>query len=231
MLQTTKDRREYRYERKFFIDQLDAWEALSLVKRHPAMFSEIYPPRDINNIYFDHPLLLNFSDNINGTSQRKKARVRWYHALFGIVDQPTLEFKIKEGLMGTKISYPFPSFKFQTGFSEAYFRDVMDSTNLPPEVTYYLKLVEPVLVNRYRRWYLATPDQAFRVTVDVELTYFHLKKWDNQFLFSQVDRQSIVIELKYQSEHDPRADRISAGFPFRMTRSSKYVQGIERVYL
>jgi len=231
MTQSSAGKREYRYERKFFVDQLDAQQALALVKRHPALFSEIYPPRHINNIYFDHPLLLNFTANINGTSQRKKARVRWYQELFREVAHPTLEFKIKEGLMGTKISYPFPEFTFQRGFSLVFFRDLIQSSDLPPEVTYYLKTVEPVMVNRYRRWYLATPDQAFRVTVDANLTYYHLNTFNNRFLFHQVDRRSLVVELKYQRENDARADRISAGFPFRMTRSSKYVQGIERVYL
>lgn len=231
MPQTTKARREYRYERKFFIDQLDHHEALAMVKRHPAMFCEIYPPRNINNIYFDHPLLNNYADNVNGSPLRKKARVRWYHDLFGDVDQPALEFKIKEGLMGTKISYPFPGFKFQRGFSESYIRDLIRSSNLPPEVLTYLGTVEPVLVNHYRRWYLATPDQAYRVTLDTGLTYYHLRKFNNQFLFSQIDRQSIVVELKYEREHDQGAERISSGFPFRMTRSSKYIQGIERVYL
>ncbi len=231
MLHTTPGERDYRYERKYIIDQLDLREALALVKRHPAMFSEIYPPRYINNIYLDHPLLLNYADNIDGTSQRKKARVRWYQDMFGEVKNPTLEFKIKEGLMGKKISYPFPSFPFQSGFSETFFRDLIRSSALPPEATYYLETVEPVLVNRYRRWYLATPDRAFRVTVDANLTYYQLNKTNNQFLFHQVDRRSIVVELKYHREHDPQADRISAGFPFRMTRSSKYIQGIERVYL
>lgn len=231
MPQTTEASRGYRYERKFLIDQLDVQGALGLVKRHPAMFSEIYPPRYINNIYFDHPLLVNYTDNIDGASLRKKARVRWYQDLFGEVEQPVLEFKIKEGLMGTKISYPFPSFQFQSGFSETYFRDIIRSSALPREVILYLETVEPVLANRYRRWYLATPDRAFRITVDADLTYYHLKKANNQFLFQQVDRQSIVIELKYPREYDPQADRISAGFPFRMTRSSKYVQGIERIYL
>ncbi len=231
MPQITQSHREFRYERKFFIDQLNLQEAMVLVKRHPAMFSEIYPPRYINNIYFDHPLLVNYSDNINGASIRKKARVRWYQDLFGNVARPTLEFKIKEGLMGTKISYPFPTFDFQKGFSEIYFRDLIRSSSMPPETTYYLETVEPVLVNRYRRWYLATPDKAFRITLDAELNYYHLKKTNNQFLFHQADRQSVILEIKYQREHDPLADRISSGFPFRMTRSSKYVQGIERVYL
>ena len=223
--------RDYRYERKFFIDQLDAQQALAMVKRHPAMFSEIYPPRYINNIYFDYPLLDNYGDNIDGAMRRKKARVRWYHDLFGEVEQPTLEFKIKEGMMGTKISYPFPGFSFRNGFSARSLSDTIQASSLPPEVILYLETVEPVLANRYLRWYLATPDRAFRVTVDAELSYYHIDKINNQFLFHQVDRRSIIVELKYAEEYDPQADRISAGFPFRMTRSSKYVQGIERVYL
>jgi SPX domain protein involved in polyphosphate accumulation len=231
LLEAQQVRREFRYERKFFIDQLTQQEALALTKRHPAMFSEIYPPRYINNIYFDYPLLENYTDNIDGASQRKKARVRWYHDLFGVAEEPTLEFKIKEGMMGTKISYPFPDFSFQNGFSESALRDTIRGSTLPLEVRQYLETVEPVLANRYRRWYLATPDQAFRITVDAELTYYHLNKFNNQFLFHQVDRRSIIVELKYTEENDPRADQISAGFPFRMTRSSKYVQGIERVYL
>lgn len=229
--QSTMGRREYRYERKFLIDELDAPRALALVKRHPALFSEIYPPRYINNIYFDHPLLDNYADNIDGSALRNKVRLRWYADLFGKVHHPTLEFKIKNGLMGTKISYPFPAFVFEKGFSEGAIQDLIRSSSLPEEALISLKSVEPVLLNRYLRWYLATPDQAFRITVDAKLTFYHLNKNNNQFIFHQVDRRSIVIELKYQREHDPQADRISAGFPFRMTRSSKYVQGIERVYL
>jgi hypothetical protein len=222
---------EYRYERKFFIDQLNADQAISLVKRHPAMFSEIYPPRHINNLYFDTPLLDNYRENVDGALQRKKARVRWYHDLFREVEDPTLEFKIKDGLMGTKVSYAFPGFIFSKGFSEGWFRELVRSSGLPAEAVNFLMTVEPVLVNRYRRWYFATPDRAFRVTVDAGLTYYHLNKMDNQFLFHLQDRRSIVVELKYQREYDTGADRISSGFPFRMTRSSKYIQGIERVYL
>ena len=231
MAEKTGARREYRYERKFFLDQLDAKQALALIKRHPALFREIYPPRQINNIYFDRPLLDNYADNIDGAPLRKKARVRWYHQLFGAVDQPTLEFKIKDGLMGTKISFPFPEFEFRPGFSEPALRKLIRSSDLALDVVSYLETVEPVLVNSYQRWYLATPESSFRVTIDAGLTYYHLNKHNNQFLFSQAERQAIVVELKYQQEHDLGADRISAGFPFRMTRSSKYVQGIERVYL
>ena len=231
MDKNTQTTREYRYERKYFVDQLDAKQAIALIKRHPGMFSEIYPPRYINNIYFDSPLMENYSNNVDGDPDRKKARIRWYHDLFRQVEEPILEFKIKKGLMGTKIQYPFPAFHFGEGFSERKMDELINSSDLSIDVTDYLKSNEPVLVNRYLRWYYATPDRHFRVTVDTSLSFFHLKKDNNRFLFRQVDHQSIVVELKYQRKYDPEASRISSGFPFRMTRSSKYVQGIERVYL
>ncbi|MBC8331937.1 MAG: VTC domain-containing protein [Anaerolineae bacterium] len=223
--------REYRYERKFFVDQLDARQAIALIKQHPAMFSELYPPRYINNIYMDSPLMANFFDNVDGVDARRKARVRWYHDLFRRVDDPVLEFKIKRGLMGTKAQYAFPRFDFDTTFTGRSFKTAIQASELPKDVLEYLLSVEPVLVNRYLRWYFATPDRRFRVTVDTELTFYHLNKFSNRFLHRQVDYQDIVVELKYQHDDDLQAGRIASAFPFRMTRSSKFVQGIERVYL
>jgi hypothetical protein len=223
--------REYRYERKFFVDQLDTRQVIAQIKRHPAMFSEIYPPRYINNIYLDSPLMENYFDNVGGIRERRKARIRWYQRLFRYVDAPLLEFKIKSGLMGTKAQYPFPEFPFGEGFSERFLKGLIRGSDLPQNIKSQLLSVEPVLLNRYLRWYFATPDGKFRLTVDSGLTYYHLNKFNNRFLYKQVDYQDIVVELKYQSEYDPQAGRITAGFPFRMTRSSKYVQGIERVYL
>jgi hypothetical protein len=223
--------REYRYERKYFIEDLDARQAIRLIKQHPALFSEIYPPRFINNIYFDSPLMDNYQDNVAGSPERKKARIRWYHDLFREVKSPILEFKIKQGLMGTKIQFPFPSFTFNKEISENRLKKSIRSSELPEDVRNYLLAAEPVLVNRYLRWYFATPDKNFRLTVDSGLTFLHLNKLQNHFLFRQKDFRVIVLELKYHQSIDPQAGRISSGFPFRVTRSSKYVQGIEKVYL
>jgi len=223
--------REYRYERKFFIDQIDAPTMIAQLKRHPAMFSEIYPRRAINNIYLDSPMMDNFFENVDGYPERRKARLRWYHDLFQHVAAPVLEFKLKDGLMGTKVQYRFSAFDFDDHFSERVYREALRSSDIPNDVRDYLLTVEPVLANRYLRSYFATPDQRFRVTIDTDLTFYHLNKFSNRFLFRQTDYQDIVVEMKYQREDDGEAARISAGFPFRMTRSSKYVQGIERVYL
>jgi len=222
---------DYRFERKFFVEHLDEHEMISLLKFHPAMFKEIFPPRFINNLYLEDPLVSSYHDNVDGLTERRKIRIRWYGDLLRLVDNPILEFKIKQGLAGKKLQYPFPAFTLDNSFTEKYYRTLVRGSDLPPDVKSCLASQEPVLLNRYYRWYFATPDLRFRVTIDTGLSFYHLNKYHNHFNNKQIDHENIVVELKYQSEDDIEGNQISSRFPFRMTRSSKYVQGIERVYL
>lgn len=221
----------FRLERKFLVDQLDEHDVISLLRFHPAMFKEIYPPRYINNIYLDDPMMGSFHDNVDGLSERRKIRVRWYGELFRMVEKPVLEFKLKRGLAGQKAQYPLSPFSLDGNFSEGYFKEVLRQSSLPHEAKSRIVSQDAVLLNRYYRWYFATPDMRFRVTIDSGLSYYHLHKYRNRFDHKWVDYQNIVVELKYQPEDDLEGCRISSGFPFRMTRSSKYVTGIEQVYL
>jgi len=41
---------ELRYERKFLVDELDSHHVRALVKLHPMMFVQPYPPRYVNNM-------------------------------------------------------------------------------------------------------------------------------------------------------------------------------------
>jgi len=94
--------RESRYERKFLVDQLDAHQVRAMVKLHPSMFYEPYPPRYVNNLYLDTEGMENYLDNVSGVGERRKVRIRWYGDLFRDIEKPMLEFKIKNGLVGTK---------------------------------------------------------------------------------------------------------------------------------
>ncbi len=221
----------YRYERKFLVDQMDAHQVRGMVRRHPAMFYEPYPPRYVNNLYLDTEGMENYFDNVSGASDRRKVRIRWYGDLFSTVENPTLEFKVKRGLVGTKYSYPFAPFALDERFCHAYYRDVLRGADLPPQVREYMHEAHGVLCNRYYRWYFATKDQRFRVTIDTQMTFYQVRKAANRFLHKQVDYNHVVVELKYDQPLDVEADRISSFFPFRLTRNSKYVTGIERVYV
>ena len=55
-------------------------------------------------------------------------------------------------------------------------------------------------------------------------------RFGNRFAHHQRNYRDVVVELKYEVEQEPQANYVAGFFPFRVTRNSKYVQGIERVY-
>lgn len=224
-------RTEYRYERKFLVDRLDASQARAMVKRHPGMFYEPYPPRYVNNLYLDTKGMDNYLDNVNGVGDRRKVRIRWYADLFKDIEKPVLEFKIKQGLVGIKRVYPLTPFTMDRRFDQRCCPDIWRQSDLPARVEHYLRGLNVVLCNRYHRRYFATRDQQFRVTIDSEMAYYQVKRANNCFLHRQVDYRHIVVELKYLESMDEQAQRMAAFFPFIVTKSSKYVTGIERVFL
>ena len=67
-----------RYERKYKIESISADVVRQIVTNHPASFRKIYPDRKVNNIYFDNSELSAYFENVNGVSERRKFRVRWY---------------------------------------------------------------------------------------------------------------------------------------------------------
>jgi SPX domain protein involved in polyphosphate accumulation len=195
------------------------------------MFYEPYPPRYVNNLYLDTEGLDNYQDNVGGVGERRKVRLRWYGELFGAVEQPVLEFKIKSGLVGTKVSYPFAPFALDRLFGDRVYRETLRRASLPGAVALRMRSMHVVLCNRYYRRYFATRDERFRVTVDTEMAFYQVRRTQNLFVHRYVDHKHVVVELKYQKPLDVEAERVSRRFPFSVTKNSKYVAGIERVYL
>ncbi|MFK7809224.1 MAG: VTC domain-containing protein, partial [Saprospiraceae bacterium] len=100
-----------RYERKFRLETTQLNVVHQVVRQHPASFTKAYPDRQVNNIYFDTPDLNCYKDNLIGTSQRKKFRVRWYGTTDRLVKNPILEVKIRDNSLGDKESYKFQDFQ------------------------------------------------------------------------------------------------------------------------
>ncbi len=222
--------RDFRYERKFLVEELDARQIRMLVERHPGMFYQPYPPRYVNNLYLDTEAMDNYFANVAGDANRHKVRIRWYGERLDRIVHPVLELKVKSGLVGTKYTYPFPEFSIDDGFAHRDFQQLIAGSSLPPEIRFYLRGLQVVLCNRYYRWYYATRDQRFRVTVDSGLEYYRVKKSHNRFVSRVTDHAHVVVEMKYDKHFDPQANRMAGFFPFSVTRNSKYVTGIESVY-
>lgn len=219
----------FRFERKYHITRVPTAEIEHWVRRCPAMFHEAFPPRFVNNIYFDSPGLSAYFQNLDGLAARTKLRIRWYGALLGPIAKPVLEFKIKRGLVGTKESYPLQPFTLQPGWDTAALQPVLAASDLPPKVRVELGHVEPALINRYHRKYFVSADGHYRITIDSALEFYRVHRHDNRFLHRNTLHDSTVMELKYSGEIADLDDRITNFFPFRVTRMSKYVSGLEGV--
>jgi len=219
-----------RYERKFAVSGLTQPEIESVIRHHPALFSEIFCERYVNNIYFDSFDMNNYHDNRAGIKDRIKIRIRWYGERFDAVEKPVLELKIKKGLLGKKISFPLHSRLTNGTIDAAALSGMFQESALPEYLKLELKSVNPVLLNRYRRKYFLSADRDFRITVDAALEYYKIIPHYASFLNRYEDRLTTIVELKYDSAQDHRAGRISNFFPFRVTRSSKYGAGIEKLW-
>lgn len=220
-----------RYERKFQLSGLTLPQVELLVKHHPALFREIYPPRYVNNIYCDSVDMKSYFDNVAGVFERTKARVRWYGDLFGRIEEPVLELKIKNGLLGTKEFYPLHSFLIRERFSVQIIADIITISDIPETLRLKLQTLRPVLLNQYRRQYFRSADRNYRITIDTDLRFYRIDNYDNPFLHQVRDKSRIILELKYKKEMDDNVDVITNAFPFRLTKSSKYVSAIQGIYV
>jgi hypothetical protein len=224
-----------RCERKFEVDaawpagvdryQLEAW-----VRCHPAMFRPTFPPRQVNNLYLDTVGLAAYVANLNGDTERCKTRIRWYQDVFGLIARPQLEFKFKYGLVTRKSVYLLDALTLQPGFGARDIRALLARSELSVEVRAQLAGLTVTLFNRYRRSYWETPDGHFRLTIDTELVGCPIDRLRNYLLGGYVEGGVAVVELKYDTQYDGEADEIANALPFRLTRHSKYAEGIERGY-
>ena len=213
----------WRHELKYIVTQYAENEVIFMIKRHPAIFTEIFSKRGVNNIYFDTAMFEAFSDNVIGISERVKMRIRWYGDTFCCVEKPMLEFKIKKASSGRKELYSFPSFSLNqdTHSSEIFdlIKKIKGFSHLARGVS--LK-TSPVLINNYTRRYFLSSCGRFRITYDTNLGYYDFNKKNKE----RLETQQKILEIKFNCEDYKNVKDITSNFQFRMNKSSKYVNGI-----
>ncbi len=220
----------FRYERKYAVDTLNSFQVEQIIRLHNAGFSEIFHQRYINNIYFDTPGFDFYYDNAEGRDNRVKFRIRWYGDLFAKIEKPILEMKIKRGMVGTKRSFLLKTFTFTRDFNLKELLDIIKDSGLPEDVLLRMKHLKPAILNRYQRKYFRDFSRLFRITIDKDISYFPARDQLNIAKFPKEEEGLVVVELKYDKELNNEATEISNGLPFRLTKNSKYVRGIESFY-
>jgi len=217
---------DYRYEVKYCLPS--SWGTptlLELLKRHPAVFTERHPSRPVNNIYFDTIDFDAAEENVSGYANRRKVRVRWYGDQFGS-NNLALALKNKKGVVGSKNRYSLGEIQFYAGdkLDQVFARSF---SQLPPFAFDIMSSVRPSLMNRYARSYFQSRCGRFRATLDTNVCYFAV----NQGIFVATPSATLentqILEIKYSVESHRIIDSITRHFPFRITKSSKYVSGID----
>ena len=226
-LNKKKEPSKSRYERKFVIRSHDIRQIESMLRIHPAAFREIYKKRQVNNIYLDTLDLKSYFDNVHGNTTRVKVRIRWYGDTFGKIEKPVLEMKIKNGLAGRKRSYRLNPFTLDRDFSSHTLTGAFDHPMLPLWVREKITPYRPALLNSYLRKYYVSSDLKVRITLDEKMTYYHIGSQNNNFIQRYEERNAVIMEMKYALEAAGLASDITQHFPMRMTKSSKYVNGID----
>lgn len=216
-----------RFERKFVIERGGVPFVEKIVKMNRNGFRPVFYERQINNIYFDTPNLRNYYDNHFGKSKRVKIRIRWYGDLFGNIERPILEFKIKTGAVGRKLSFPLIGFALEKNISRKELQEVFRNSNLPEWVVNEVFYFIPTLVNTYKRKYYVSFDNLFRFTIDHHMEYYNIKTDHSMFLEKSSQAEIVVLELKYDMENDTKVSKVTSSLPFRLNKFSKYVNGIE----
>ncbi|HRW20847.1 MAG TPA: polyphosphate polymerase domain-containing protein [Bacteroidales bacterium] len=219
----------FRYERKFKPESLSIRQIENIVLGSAAFFRLIYHPRYVNNIYIDTPELDCFYDNLMGKSQRKKYRIRWYGDIMGHIEGAIFEIKEKSAYRGTKQSFFLPEFDLNENFTNAECFKILTNAEIPLDVLDEIAGMELKLLNSYKRTYYKDITGNFRLTIDNDIRYFNINDNFNHFT-EFVNSKDNIVEIKYDEEHNDYASNVINSLPFRMTRNSKYIEGIINFY-
>ncbi len=205
--------KDWRYEIKFTIHPEASMQLPYVLDRHPAGFYRPYPDRTVNNIYLDTLDAQACRENLDGISDRRKYRIRWYGDP-QLVKKPILELKIKHNALGRKEYFPLKE--------GGDIRMLIERVRM---VTPSAGKLFPLLHNSYRRSYFLSFDNKYRLTVDRKIRY----QAAQDFLMGNnliIEDERVILEVKFEAEDLPHSKDITAYLPYRVTKHSKYATGV-----
>ncbi|MFC1855403.1 VTC domain-containing protein [Thermodesulfobacteriota bacterium] len=215
-----------RYEIKFVSEISRYGYFKSWIISHPLAFFEAYPTRKVNNIYFDDFDINSFVDNIDGTSLRKKMRLRWY----GDTTNPktaVLEIKCKKNKLGWKSVNKIDLTDFELG--KENYKTIISfiKKQLSNEHRIALSFKDrPILLNRYDREYYESRDRKVRFTIDRNIE-FHNQRFAKKIrLRGNQEHSYVIIEMKVQLNDVAIGMKALERIPLSPSKFSKFVTGV-----
>lgn len=214
-----------RFEKKFLVESF----LINNIKAflHSNLFNNSFPDRKVTSIYYDDTEFSLLNDSIEGISNRKKMRIRFYN---NKSNDAFLENKIKFGELGTKETKSLSEINNLNQNQEI---ELISSNNKK----YYLSIpstldnvyIPQIIVDYKRAYYVNNSD--VRVTLDNEIRFskiFKEKGLNTEPIY--IPFESSIVEIKYESYKDYHPEivsKLASQFNLVLTACSKYSFGMQ----
>tara|TARA_Y100001970_G_C14074338_1_gene771138 strand:+ start:387 stop:995 length:609 start_codon:yes stop_codon:yes gene_type:complete len=197
----------FRTENKFILPKKKLFEFKHWLNKNS--YNILFEKRHINSIYFDSKNFMIYKDSVEGTTPRKKIRIRTYSEFF--FDKNN-KFNLEIKISSTEGRYK------QT-------KEINDGINtfLIGYNDNQYGICFPVLNVSYQREYFIRDNS--RITIDTNIKYSSVN--------GRVKSNYCYYEDKYVVENkltNNEKNEMLEFFPFSQTRFSKYCNGVEKVY-
>ena len=206
-----------RYERKWVFNSIDHNQLFILLNRSNFLFTNQFSDRQVNSIYFDDENHTSIIQNIDGISEKKKYRLRWYGD-FKIITNPTFEIKSKKGFEVSKKNFDLPE---MSNLNLLDYNDVEKIELLINNNFNFKNKLFPILTTHYLRSYFISSNKLVRSTVDRNLKSLLLYKNRNLNIIKEYE--DIILEFKYDLNLDEYVRSNLGNISSRLSKNSKFI--------
>ena len=164
--------------------------------------------------------------NKDGQANRIKLRFRWYGDMINNNISGKFEIKKKLGYLGIKqisdsVIIEINQRRLDLVKLKKEFKNIM--INNKDLISYYF----PTLMNSYKREYFISKCNKIRLTIDYNQKFFRITPYGTIYKKEAIV-DDIVVEIKFgRNTPESDVDFITQNIPFRLTKSSKYVKGVD----
>lgn len=207
-----------RFERKWLFRSNNYLALINSLIRSKLFFRTQYPLRKVNSIYFDTYDYKSIRENLDGVSNKKKIRIRWYGDK-NTTKNPIIETKSKKGFETKKESMPIKELHDLKVFSLKNLKILKETINSKLKQK---KIIYPVLTTHYQREYFISLNGKIRATIDYDLKSVFLNN------SSQIDiiknfKNICILEFKYSTGLDKYVRENLKDISLRLSKNSKFV--------
>ena len=204
-----------RFERKWIFKNNNFITLVNALIRSNLFFRTQHPSRIVNSIYFDTYNYTSIRQNLDGVSNKKKIRLRWYGERDTMVN-PAIEIKSKKGFETKKETIKI---KELDNIKLNELDKIKEQLNKKLK---FKKIIHPVLSTHYNREYFVSLNRKIRATVDYNLKSIFLNN------LSQIDivknfNNNCILELKYPITLDKYVRKNLRDMSLRLSKNSKFV--------